>query len=162
MKITAVETVSVDHYLFVRVHTDAGIAGLGESGAWGYLEASEQAIRTFERYLIGQDPLRIEHHWQYLYRWTHFRGAAIMGALSALDIALWDIAGKHFGVPCYQLLGGQVRDRARVYYHVFGETREKLVKGIKEAKQKGFTAVGHLTPFLDEKRDVPYFQTHAH
>ena len=161
MKITAVETVPVDRYLFVQVHTDAGLVGLGESGTWGYLEASEKVVESFRRYLIGQDPLRIEHHWQYLYRSTHFRGAAIMGALSAIDIALWDIAGKHFGVPVYQLLGGKVRDKARVYYHVFGQTREQLVQGCVEAKRQGFTAVGHLTPFLDEPTDVPYFKTHA-
>ena len=148
MKITAVETVLVDRYLFVKVHTDAGIAGLGESGAWGYLEASEKAIEKFARYLVGQDPLRIEHHWQYLYRWSHFRGAAIMGALSAIDIALWDIAGKHFGVPCYQLMGGRCRNKARVYGHVFGETTEQLVQGCRDAKQRGFTVThdrfGHV------------------
>src|SRR5262245_29959 len=161
MKITAIETIPVDRYLFVQVHTDAGITGLGESGTWGYLEASAAVIETFKRYLIGQDPLRIEHHWQYLYRWTHFRGAAIMGALSAIDIALWDIAGKHFGAPCYQLLGGKCRDKARVYYHVFGRTRAELVRGCVAAKEKGFTAVGHLTPFADEPRSVPYCKTHA-
>jgi galactonate dehydratase len=161
MKIVDVEVIPVDRYLFVKVHTDEGIVGLGESGAWGYLEASGSVVETFKRYLIGQDPLRIEHHWQYLYRWTHFRGAAIMGALSAIDIALWDIAGKHFGVPCYQLLGGKCRDKARVYYHVFGDTKEKLVQGCVDAKNQGFTAVGHLTPFLDESRDAPYFKTHA-
>jgi galactonate dehydratase len=161
MKITAIETIFVDRYLFVEVHTDAGIVGLGESGAWGFLEASAQAVETFKRYLLGQDPLKIEHHWQYLYRWTHFRGAAIMGALSALDIALWDIAGKHFGVPVNQLLGGPTRDKARVYYHVFGGTREELVQGCIDAKAKGFTAVGHLTPFTDDPRDQRYFKTHA-
>ena len=161
MKITGIETIFVDCYLFIKVHTDEGITGLGESGAWGYLEASAAAIDTFKRYLLGQDPLRIEHHWQYLYRWTHFRGAAIMGALSAIDIALWDIAGKFFGVPCYQLLGGKCRDKARVYYHVKGNTREKLVQGCIDAKNDGFTAVGHLTPFLDESRSIPYFKTHA-
>lgn len=161
MKITAIETVPVDRYLFVQVHTDAGITGLGESGAWGYLEASAAAVETFNRYLIGQDPLRIEHHWQYLYRWTHFRGAAIMGALSAIDLALWDIAGKHLGVPCYQLLGGKVRDKARVYYHVFGSTKEALIQGCIDAKARGFTAVGHLTPFLDEPHDAPYFKTYS-
>ncbi|MHB1317934.1 MAG: galactonate dehydratase [Anaerolineae bacterium] len=161
MKITGVETLLIDRYLFVQVHTDAGITGLGESGAWGFLEASAAAVDTFKRYLIGQDPLRIEHHWNYLYRWTHFRGAAIMGALSAIDLALWDITGKHLGVPCYQLLGGKVRDKARVYYHVFGETKEQLIQGCVDAKERGFTAVGHLTPFLDEPRDVPYFETHA-
>jgi galactonate dehydratase len=94
-----------------QVHTDAGLVGLGESGAWGYPGGLGLAVETFKRYLIGQDPLRIEHHWQYLYRWTHFRGAAIMGALSAIDIALWDIAGKHFGVPCYQLMGARCATR---------------------------------------------------
>ena len=161
MRITDIQTIPVDRYLFVQVHTDAGLTGLGESGTWGYLEASQAAVETFKRYLIGQDPLRIEHHWQYLYRWTHFRGAAIMGALSAIDIALWDIAGKHFGVPCYQLVGGKCRDKARVYYHVFGATKDELIEGCRQAKAMGYTAVGHLTPFLDEPRDRPYFETHV-
>lgn len=162
MKITAVEPIPVDRYLFVKVHTDEGITGLGESGTWGYLEASEKVIEKFGHYLVGQDPLRIEHHWQYMYRCSHFRGAAIMGAISAIDIALWDIAGKHLGVPVYQLLGGKCRDKVRVYCHVFGGTKEELIQGVKEAKAKGFSAVGHLTPFLDESRSVPYFQTHVH
>ncbi len=161
MKITKITPLMLDRFLLVTVETDAGITGLGESGAWGFLEASKAAVEKFGRYLVGQDPLKIEHHWQYMYRFSHFRGAAIMGALSALDIALWDIAGKHFDVPVYQLLGGQVRDRCRVYYHVFGSTREQLVSGVKDAKERGFTAVGHLTPFLDEDREVPYFKTHA-
>ena len=161
LKITDIRTVPISRYLFVQVFTNEGITGLGESGTWGFLEASEQAIQTFKRYLIGQDPLRIEHHWQYLYRSTHFSGSAIMGALSAIDIALWDIAGKYFGVPCYQLFGGKCRDKARVYYHVRGDTKDKLIRGCIDAKKKGFTAVGHLTPFLDESRDVRYFKTHA-
>ena len=161
MKITDVKTIFVDRYLFVQVYTDAGLVGLGESGAWGYLEPSAAAVEKFKAYLIGQDPLLIEHHWQYLYRWTHFRGAAIMGALSAIDIALWDIAGKHLGAPCYQLLGGKCRDKARVYFHVFGDTKEELIQGCKDAKELGFTAVGHLTPFLDESREVAYFKTHV-
>ncbi len=161
MKITKVEPLFLDKFLLVQLHTDEGIVGLGESGSWGFLEASAAAIEKFGRYLIGKDPLLIEHHWQYMYRFSHFRGSAIMGALSALDIALWDIAGKHFDVPTYALMGGKVRDRARVYYHVFGDTTDVLVKGIVDAKEQGFTAVGHLTPFLDEDRDVPYFKTHA-
>jgi len=161
MQITRVETIPVDRYLFVQVHTDAGIVGLGEAGTWAFLEAAEQVVSKFAHYLIGQDPLRIEHHWQYLYRSTHFRGAAIMGALSAIDIALWDIAGKHFGVPVYALLGGKTRNKARVYYHVRGETIQSLVEGCIAAKARGFTAVGHISPFGDEPRDLPYFQTHA-
>ncbi len=161
MKITKVTPLLVDRYLLVKVDTDAGISGVGESGAWGFLEASAAVIEKFGRYLIGKNPLLIEHHWQYMYRFSHFRGAAIMGGLSAIDIALWDIFGKHCGLPVHQLLGGKVRDKARVYYHVFGSTTEKLIQGIKQAKKQGFTAVGHLTPFLDEERTKPYFKTHA-
>lgn len=161
MKITRVEPLSVDRFLFVKIYTDAGITGIGESGAWGFLEASKAAIQKFGRYLVGEDPLRIEHHWQYMYRFAHFRGAAIMGAISAIDIALWDIVGKHFDVPAYQLLGGAVRNKARVYYHVLGDTRENLVQGVEDARTQGYTAVGHLTPFLDEDRSIPYFKTHV-
>jgi galactonate dehydratase len=161
MRITNVVPLPVDRYLFVMVHTDEGVTGLGEAGAWGYLEGSEAIIRKFGRYLVGQDPLTIEHHWQYMYRSSHFRGAAIMAAISAIDIALWDIAGKYLGVPAYQLLGGKCRNKVRVYVHVFGRTKEELIQGVKEAKEKGFSAVGHLTPFLDEPRDIPFFKTHV-
>ncbi len=162
MKITEVETIYVDRYMLVKIHTDAGLTGIGEAGAWAFLEACEGAIKKFATYLVGKDPLLIEHHWNFMYRAAHFRGAVVMGALSALDIALWDISGKHFGVPVHQLLGGKVRDKARVYYHVFGDTREKLINGIVDARDKGFTAVGHLTPFLDSQHDVPYEATHVH
>lgn len=161
MKITDIKTRFCDIYMFVQIYTDEGIVGLGESGSWAFLEASAQAVETFKRYLIGQDPLLIEHHWQYMYRCYHFRGAAIMGALSAIDIALWDIKGKYYGVPCYELLGGKTRDKARVYYHVFGDTQEKLIQGCIDAKAAGFTAVGHLTPFLDTDRNESYFSTFA-
>ena len=119
MRITAVEAIPVDRYLFAKVHTDAGITGLGESGAWGFLEASAVAIDKFGRYLVGQDPLRIEHHWQYMYRWSHFRGAAIMGAISALEMACWDIIGKALGQPVYNLLGGQVHEKVRSYTYLY-------------------------------------------
>jgi galactonate dehydratase len=161
MKITDIKTIAVDRYLFVKVYTDEGLVGLGESGAWGFLEASAACVETFKRYLIGQDPLRIEHHWQVMYRAHHFRGSAIMGAISAIDIALWDIAGKYFNVPCYQLMGGKCRDKARLYYWVRGADTETLVKGCKEARKRGFTAVGHLSPFLDSPRHEPYFETHV-
>lgn len=156
MKITDIETIFADRFLYVRVFTDEGITGLGESGAWGYLEASAQVIEKYKRYLLKKDPLRIEHHWQYMYRWSHFRGAAIMGAVSALDIALWDIAGKYFDVPVYQLLGGKTRDIARVYAHVFGKSTEELVANCIRAKELGFTAVGHISPFIPESPDMPH------
>ena len=153
MKIREINTIYADRFLFVEIETNNGVTGVGESGAWGHLEASESAIKTFARYLIGKDPLRIEHLTQYMYRCTHFRGAAVMGAISAIDIALWDIAGKYFNIPCYQLMGGRYREKARVYYHVIYKTHEDLILGCKDAKQRGFTAVGHLSPFIPESFD---------
>ena len=161
MKITDVKVVPVNKFLFVKVMTDEGITGLGESGDWGFLESSAEVINSFREYLIGQDPLRIEHHWQYMYRCFHFRGAAVMGALSAIDIALWDIAGKFYGVPVYQLLGGKCRDTVRVYSHVSGGSFEELMESCLAEKEKGFTAIGHLSPFLDEPRNTRYFETYA-
>ena len=111
MKITDLKVLRANRSVFCRIYTDEGIVGLGESGAWGFLEASAAALETMKEYLLGKDPLEIEHHWQYLYRFSHFRGAAVMGALSAIDIALWDIAGKYFHVPVYKLLGGKCRIR---------------------------------------------------
>jgi galactonate dehydratase len=153
MKIKEINTIFADRFLFLEIETNNGVTGVGESGAWGHLEASESAIKTFARYLIGKDPLRIEHLTQYMYRCAHFRGAAVMGAISAIDIALWDIAGKYFNAPCYQLMGGRYREKARVYYHVIYKTHEDLILGCKDAKQKGFTAVGHLSPFIPESFD---------
>jgi galactonate dehydratase len=161
VRIETVTPIFIDRYLFVEVTTDTGLKGLGESGAWGFQEATAAAISRFAEYLIGQDPLRIEHHWQYMYRWTHFRGSVVMGAISAIDIALWDIAGKHFDAPVHALIGGKVRERARVYSHVFGETTDELCEGVADARRQGFTAVGHLTPFLDSPREEPYFETHV-
>lgn len=152
MKISDVQTISANRFLFVQITTDEGIVGIGESGTWAFQDAAREAVNSFIPYLLGKDPLQIEHHWQYMYRSYHFRGAAIMGAISAIDIALWDIAGKYYNCPVYQLLGGKVRDKARVYYHVGGGEIDAMVKNLKDAKAKGFTAVGHLSPFLDEPR----------
>lgn len=161
MRIEAVRSVYVDRYLFVEVVTEEGIVGLGEGGAWAFHEATAAAVEKFARYLVGRDPLLIEHHWQYMYRSAHFRGSAIMAAISAIDIALWDIAGKRYDAPVHALLGGKVRDRARCYYHVFGETKEELFDGVRKAREAGFTAVGHLTPFLDSRREEPWYQSHV-
>lgn len=157
MKITDIKVIPANRFLYVKVFTDEGITGLGESGTWGFLDASAEAVNSFKTYLIGQDPLNIEHHWQYMYRCFHFRGAAIMGAISAIDIALWDIAGKYFNVPTYQLLGGKCRDKVRTYFHVIGETTEELIENCVRAKELGYNAIGHLSPFLDEPRSKPYF-----
>jgi len=75
LKITSVRTIKTDRCLYVQVETDNGIIGVGESGAWAFLEASEAVVKIFREYLIGKDPLQIEHHWQYMYRCFHFRVA---------------------------------------------------------------------------------------
>jgi galactonate dehydratase len=162
MKITHVEPLLVDRFLLVRIQTDTGLVGIGESGAWGHLEASATAITKFADYLVGTDPQQIEHHWNVMLRAHHFTGAAITGAVSAIDIALWDIKGKHFGVPVYQLLGGKVRDTARVYGHVKGRTIENLIEEAVRLKEQGYTALGHLNPLLDEDEDQPYYRSHAY
>ena len=103
MKITKVEPMLLDRFLYVRVSTDAGITGIGESGTWGQLEASAASIAKYGEYLVGKDPFPIEHHWNVMLRANHFTGGAITGAVSAIDIALWDIKGKSCNVPVYEL-----------------------------------------------------------
>ena len=156
MKIVDLKVLRANRSVFCRIYTDEGIVGLGESGAWGFLEASAAALETMKEYLLGKDPLDIEHHWQYLYRFSHFRGAAVMGALSAIDLALWDIAGKYFHVPVYKLLGGKCRDKVRVYNHTAGRTEEELIENAVKGVEEGYTALGHLNPYLDEPRTKAY------
>ncbi len=137
MKITRVDQFSPrQRTRLVRITTDTGIEGWGESTLEGKHLSVPAAIEEFSGYLIGKDPLRIEHHWQQMYRSSFFRGGAHnMSAIAGIDAALWDIAGKHYGVPSYMLLGGNVRDRIRVYAHwgirdmsdeALSEARERL------------------------------------
>ncbi len=141
MKIEGIETVLVHNWLLVRVVTDTGLTGVGESTYWAHPTASQEVVNSFKEYLLGQDPLRIEHHWHTLYRGSCFRGGALMGALSAIDVALWDIMGKHLEVPVYQLLGGKLRDRVRVILLIGGDTVDDLVAQATKAVRDGFTAL---------------------
>lgn len=142
MKITDVKLIYAKHYLFVHVYTDAGIVGLGEAGNWGYLGATAAAIEKFTPYLIGKDPFRIEDFNQNFYRSVYFRGSVIMSAISAIDIALWDIKGKALGVPVYELLGGKTRDKIRVYASVMTKETdpESLKRSYRELQDMGFNA----------------------
>ena len=162
MKIVKVDPLFVDRFLFVRVETDGGIVGFGESGAWGHLEASGEAIRKFGEYLVGKDPRRIEHHWNVMQRFQHFTGAAISGAVSAIDVALWDIAGKRLGVPVHELLGGAMRTKVRLYSHCKGRTTDKLVARAKRmTAEEGFNALGCMNPLLEEGVRDPWFKSHT-
>lgn len=113
----------------VKITTDTGIVGWGETTLEGRPKGVVGVIEELADYLVGKDPLRIEHHWQHVYRSAFFRGGpVVLTALSGIDQALWDIAGKYYGVPTYKLLGGHVRDRIRVYAHwgIHGTTDEAL------------------------------------
>lgn len=156
MRITDVKVIKANRCVFAKIETDEGIYGIGEAGAWGFLPACGTAIESYKSYLVGKNPLDIEHHWQVMQRFGHFRGAVVMGAVSAIDIALYDIAGKFHGVPVYRLLGGKCRNKIRVYNHTAGQTEEQLVKNAVKGKKDGFTALGHLNPFLDEPRSLPF------
>ena len=96
MRIEYVEGLHIGTSYVVRVRTDTGLTGIGQTACWGYTEAVAAIVDKFRGYLIGQDPMRIEYHWQYMYRMGPFRGSALSGAVSAIDIALWDIKGNHF------------------------------------------------------------------
>jgi galactonate dehydratase len=161
LKIKSVEPLLIDRFLYVRVETDNGYSGVGESGAWGHLEASAEAVRKFAEYLVGKDPRPIEHHWNVMQRFQHFSGAAINGAISAIDVALWDIKGKSLGVPVYELLGGAMRDKVRVYAHCKGKTPDKVVARARRLVSQGYTALGYLNPFLEEGLQKPWFRSHA-
>ncbi|WP_196595327.1 hypothetical protein [Pectinatus frisingensis] len=121
MEITKIDSILTgSRRLFVKVHTDTGITGIGESGNWGFREAVVGAINRMEKPLIGQDPLRIEYINDELYKRFKFGGTVIGGAISAIDIALWDIKGKYYNAPIYQLLGGAVRKKIRLWGVVDG------------------------------------------
>ncbi|HMF10767.1 MAG TPA: galactonate dehydratase [Gemmataceae bacterium] len=136
LKITKLETVLVKpRWLFLKVHTDAGIVGLGEPILEGRAKTCAEAVKEIEPYLVGKDPRHVVHHWQAIYRHAFYRGGPILtSALSGIDIALWDIKGKALGVPVYELLGGPTRRRVRVYAHA--GTPERIKDGVK----RGFTA----------------------
>ena len=162
MKITNIETYPVwgghRNFLFVVVDTDAGISGVGEAGLTGRELAVTGAIEHFKPLLIGQDPARIEHLWQILFRGGFFPAERILtSAISAIDIALWDIKGKVLGVPIYELLGGRVRDKVICYPHNTGYGQD-LVDSCLQSKEEGWKFVRwglpEEDPILEPRRSV--------
>jgi galactonate dehydratase len=136
VKITKIETSLVKpRWLFLKVHTDAGLVGLGEPILEGRAKTCAQAVDELAPYLVGKDPTRVVHHWQAMYRHAFYRGGPILtSALSGVEQALWDLAGKSLGVPVYRLFGGPTRERIRMYKGI-GEAA-----GLEEGIAKGFTA----------------------
>ena len=120
MKITKLELIKVKpRWMFLKMHTDTDIYGLGEPVLEGHCTALEAVVREFEEYLIGKDPMMIEHHLQAMYRGGFYRGGPLMlSAISGIEQAMWDIKGKYYNAPVYEMLGGKCRDKIRMYTHV--------------------------------------------
>jgi galactonate dehydratase len=136
IKITKLETILVQpRWLFLKIHTDAGIVGLGEPVVEGRAVTVAAAVKETEAYLVGKDPRQVTHHWQAIYRHAFYRGGPVLtSALSGIDMALWDIKGKALGVPVYELLGGPTRSKVRIYKQV--RTPAEIRAGV----AAGFTA----------------------
>ncbi len=139
--------------LFLEIHTDAGLIGLGEGSLPARVDIVEQALRWLEPHFVGQDPSPIEDHWDRMYyrlsRWRD--GSVLMTALSAVDIALWDLQGKRLGLPVWQLLGGPLHRRLRVYYSHWDHglnprSPAALADRAAQSRERGWTAVKWVVP----------------
>ena len=143
MKIKSVNTYLVrSRWGFVEICTDDGLCGWGEAVLEGHAATVQACVEEMSEYLIGADPRRIEDIWTTLYRAGFYRGGGVlMSAIAGIDQALWDIKGKYFNAPVYELMGGACRDRMRVYSWVGGDRPTDVGAAAKERKDAGFTAV---------------------
>ena len=147
MKITKITPIMADGghriIVFIKVETDQpGLFGWGEATLEGKPRAIVGCIEDMAPMIVGQDPRRIEHCWQILYRSGFWRMGVIgLSAISGIDQALWDIKGKDLGVPVYELLGGRVRDSVRMYTHFGGNTPDELAKHAMSKVERGWTAI---------------------
>ena len=141
MRITKVKLFLTDDNrpsVYIKIETDEGISGYGESSIGFMPQGAYGLLHDLEPYLIGEDPERIEYLWQMAHRVLFYRGGPDTGAaLAGIDMALWDIKGKKYGVPVYQLLGGRARDRVLVYGHIGGMNAKELVAQAKERVARG-------------------------
>ncbi len=128
------------NYVFVKIYTDQGITGLGEGSVTSKEATVAAAIDEHKRYLVGTDPADIEMHWQAMYRWPRWRNGPILNsAISAVEIALWDILGQALGQPIWKLIGGKARERVQMYVHAGGSTPQAYAQSWLQAKQEGWT-----------------------
>ncbi|MDV2582198.1 galactonate dehydratase [Alkalibacillus haloalkaliphilus] len=143
MKITKLTTYVVPpRWLFLKVETDEGLVGWGEPIVEGRAEAVKAAVHELEDYLIGKNPLHIEDHWNVMYRGGFYRGGPIhMSAISGIDQALWDIKGKYYDAPVYELMGGACRESIKVYSWIGGDRPSDVGVAAKEVVNKGFQAI---------------------
>lgn len=149
MKITDIKVFPVDCYrtnwVFVKVYTDEGIDGVGEATLEYKEKALIGAVEHIKESLVGKDPRQIEKHWHDTYRDAYWRGGPVlMSALSAVEMALWDILGKSLGVPVYQLLGGKIHEKVRIYVNGWfagAKEPEEFAQKAKIAVERGITAM---------------------
>lgn len=143
MKIQSLELFKVPpRWLFLKISTDEGITGWGEPIVEGKADTVAAAVKEMEEYLIGRSPMDIEDIWQLLYRGQFYRGGPIlMSAVSGIEQALWDIKGKYLNVPVYEMLGGAVRNKIRVYSWIGGDKPSDVAKAAKEKYEQGYSAV---------------------
>jgi galactonate dehydratase len=140
MKITNVTCIRANG-VFVKIETDEGITGYGEGSNFTPL-AVIGMVEELKPYILGEDPHRIEYLWQACFRRLFARGGPVTGsAISAIDMALWDIKGKALNVPVYQLLGGLAREKVRLYGHITGNSAEEIAANAKRLAAKGVTAI---------------------
>lgn len=143
MKITKLSLYKVPpRWLFLKIETDNGLEGWGEPIVEGRAATVEACVKELSEYLIGKDPLKIEDHFQVLYRGGFYRGGPILtSAISGIEQALWDIKGKFYNMPVYEMLGGAARDKIRVYSWIGGDRPSDVAAAAKEKLDAGFTAV---------------------
>ena len=167
MKITAIRPLIVNarmrNWVFVKVETDEGLVGWGEASLEWKTRAVAGAIADLEPFIAGYDPRRIEHLMQTMYRQPFFPGGIVaMSAISGIEQACWDIFGKSLGVPVYQLLGGAVRDRVRMYDHLGGgemqamyidDAPEIMARRARDSVAAGYTAVKIMAVPLTQPLD---------
>jgi galactonate dehydratase len=144
-------------WLFLRLETSGGLVGWGEPVVEGRAHTVRAAVEELlDSYLLGKSPDRIEDHWQTMYRGGFYRGGPVlMSAIAGIDQALWDIKGKRFGAPVYELLGGRARDRIRVYQWVGGDRPENVADAAREKVAEGFTALKMNATAEMERVDSP-------
>ncbi|WP_099157015.1 galactonate dehydratase [Virgibacillus ndiopensis] len=143
MKIRKLELFKVKpRWLFLKIETDEGISGWGEPIVEARQDTVKAAVEELSTYLIGKDPMRIEDHFQLLYRGGFYRGGPVLtSAISGIEQALWDIKGKFFNAPVYELLGGACREKVQVYSWIGGERPKDVVEAAKQKIEEGFKAI---------------------
>jgi mannonate dehydratase len=162
MKIKDIETILTcpgRNYLIIKITTDKGIVGYGDATLNGRELAVKAAIDGhIAKWLIGHDADRITDIWELVFRGTYWRGGPVlMTALAGIDMALWDIKGKKYSAPVYELLGGKCRDRLKAYFHVHGHTKEELLERIKVRMKDGCRCVRYSFDVADPFNEGYYF-----